>query len=41
MDQNIVFILNWVKDVLANFGTTALLAVVGVSLIGLFLNRKK
>ena len=41
MDQNLVYILHWVKDVLGSFWTPVLLAVVALSLVSLFLNRSK
>lgn len=41
MDQNIVFILNRVRDVLHSFGTTALIVVVAMSLVMSFIHFRK
>lgn len=40
MDQNLIYILNWVKDVLNGFGWTVLLVSIWVGIVSLFFRHK-
>lgn len=40
MDQNLIYILNWVKDVLNGFGGTVLLVSIWVGVVSLFFRYK-